>query len=114
MRADIHPNYVLSTVTCACGNTFQTRSTRPSVHLEICSSCHPFFTGRQKLVDSAGRVEKFTKRFEKTQGQTVRAKVKAKVATKAPKTPANRVMSTGAKKAAPEKPAKKAAPAKSK
>ncbi len=113
MKTGIHPNYVLSTIVCACGNTFQTRSTRPSVHLEICSNCHPFFTGRQKLMDSAGRVERFTKRFEKTKGQTVRAKAKPKVATRAPKTPANRVLSSGAKKAVIEKTEKKA-PAKPK
>lgn len=105
MRPGIHPNYVLSTVKCACGYTFQTRSTRPSIHLEICSNCHPFFTGRQKLVDSAGRVESFTKRFEKTQGRTVRAKAKAKPASRTitVKTPPRAVLSTGAKKAKPEK-----------
>src|SRR6185436_7364614 len=98
MQPGIHPNYVLATVTCACGHTFQTRSTRPSIHLEICSNCHPFFTGRQKLVDSAGRVERFTKRFEKTKGQTVRAVAKVKPASKVRK-PLSPVLSTGAKKA---------------
>ena len=111
MRPGIHPNYVLSTVTCACGSSFQTRSTKPAIHLEICSSCHPFFTGRQKLVDSAGRVERFTRRFEKTQGKTVRAKAKAKPAAKHAKV--SKILSTGAKKAsAPEK--KEKAPSKSK
>jgi len=52
-------------VTCACGNTFETRSTKPEIRLEICSKCHPFFTGRQKLVDTAGRVERFTRRYTK-------------------------------------------------
>ena len=105
MRAGIHPNYTASTVTCACGYSFQTRSTRPTIRLEICSNCHPFFTGRQKLVDSAGRVERFTKRFEKTGGQTVRAKAKTKAAAKA----TAKVLSTGAKKAkAAEKTEKKA------
>lgn len=112
MRADIHPNYVLSTVTCACGHTFQIRSTRPAYHLEICSNCHPFFTGKQKLVDSAGRVERFVKRFEKTAGKTVRTKAKTKPAkgVAAEKT-ARRILSTGAKTA---KSAKKASPEKTK
>src|SRR5436309_10701297 len=101
MRPGIHPNYVLSTITCACGNTFQTRSTRPEIHLEICSHCHPFFTGKQKLVDSAGRVERFTKRFEKTMGKTVRAKAKTKAAKPAVTKTARKILSTGAKKAEP-------------
>ncbi len=67
MKDKIHPNYVEANVHCACGNTWQTRSTRPDVHIEICSNCHPFFTGQQRIVDTAGRVERFTKRFEKTQ-----------------------------------------------
>jgi len=101
MKPEIHPNYVLSTVKCACGHTFQTRSTRPSIHLEICSHCHPFFTGQQKLIDSAGRVERFTKRFEKTQGKTVRVKAKSKPASRkiTIKSTSNSVLSTGAKKA---------------
>ena len=105
MKTGIHPNYAAATVTCACGYSFHTRSTRPSIHLEICSHCHPFFTGKQKLVDSAGRVERFTRRFEKTSGQTVRAKAKTKAA-KAPVTKSTRkILSTGAKKAekSPEK-----------
>ena len=59
MKANIHPNYVEAIVKCACGETFKTRSTKPEIHLEICSKCHPFFTGKQKLVDTAGRVERF-------------------------------------------------------
>ena len=59
---------------CACGNTFQTHSTKPSIKLEICSNCHPFFTGRQKFVDTAGRVERFQKRFAKTGGETLKGK----------------------------------------
>ena len=65
MKAGIHPEYVLATVTCSCGNTFQTRSTKPELHVEICSNCHPFYTGRQKLVDSGGRVERFQRRAAK-------------------------------------------------
>lgn len=66
MKAKIHPNYETTTVTCACGNTFETRSTiPPALRVEICSACHPFFTGTQKLVDTAGRVEKFRRRYQK-------------------------------------------------
>ncbi|HUX08486.1 MAG TPA: 50S ribosomal protein L31 [Acidobacteriota bacterium] len=67
MKADIHPKYVEATVTCACGNTFKTRSVKAEIKLEICSNCHPFFTGKQKLVDSAGMVDRFERRKAKTQ-----------------------------------------------
>lgn len=63
MKEGIHPKYQDVDVRCACGNTFRTRSTKPDLHLEICSACHPFFTGRQKLIDPEGRVERFTKKF---------------------------------------------------
>jgi large subunit ribosomal protein L31 len=63
MKKGIHPEYVECTVTCACGNTFVTRSTKKEIRVEICSRCHPFFTGKQKFVDSAGRVEKFRKKY---------------------------------------------------
>lgn len=66
MKAKIHPNYVEATVVCACGNTFKTRSTKKEIHVEICSNCHPFYTGKQKLVDSAGMVDKFQRRMAKT------------------------------------------------
>ena len=65
MREKIHPSYVESTIVCACGNTWKTRSTRASVHLDICSNCHPYFTGEQRIVDTAGRVERYRKRYEK-------------------------------------------------
>jgi large subunit ribosomal protein L31 len=65
MKDGIHPNYGKAIVTCVCGNTFETRSTAGDLKLEICSSCHPFFTGRQKLVDSAGRVERYMKKYAK-------------------------------------------------
>ena len=66
MKKDIHPKYTKVTVTRAnCGNTFETRSTRPSIKVDICSNCHPFYTGKQVLVDTAGRVERFQKRFAK-------------------------------------------------
>lgn len=63
MQKDIHPEYVETNVTCGCGNTFKTRSTLPKIAVEICSACHPFYTGKQKFVDTAGRVEKFTKKY---------------------------------------------------
>jgi large subunit ribosomal protein L31 len=62
MKTDIHPEYQLTTVTCACGNTFQTRSTKAELHVEICSNCHPFYTGKQKVVDTGGRVARFERR----------------------------------------------------
>jgi len=65
MKKGIHPEYHEITVVCACGSTIQTRSTKKDLRVEICSSCHPFFTGKQKLVDSAGRVERFQKRYQK-------------------------------------------------
>ena len=63
MKSGIHPEYKEITVSCACGNTFQTRSTIDTIHVEICSACHPFYTGKQKMVDSAGRVERFNRKY---------------------------------------------------
>jgi len=65
MKEGIHPEYVVSRVTCSCGNSFVTRSTKPEIHVELCSACHPFYTGKQKLVDTAGRVERFRRKFGK-------------------------------------------------
>ena len=62
MKADIHPKYVECSVRCSCGNTFTTRSTIPELRVELCSECHPFYTGKQKLVDTGGRVERFQRR----------------------------------------------------
>ncbi|MFN7942690.1 MAG: 50S ribosomal protein L31 [Thermoanaerobaculia bacterium] len=66
MKSDLHPQMHLVTAVCACGNTFQTHSTKKELRLEICSACHPFFTGKQKLVDTAGRVERFNRRYAKS------------------------------------------------
>jgi large subunit ribosomal protein L31 len=66
MKKGIHPEYFDCTVTCSCGNTFKTRSTKKEIRVEICSKCHPFYTGKQKLVDSGGRVERFKKRLVKS------------------------------------------------
>ena len=63
MREGIHPNYVETTITCACGNVIKTRSTKENIRVEICAKCHPFYTGKQKLVDTGGRVDRFKKRF---------------------------------------------------
>jgi large subunit ribosomal protein L31 len=90
MRDGIHPNYPAARVTCACGNSFVTRSTRGDFQVDVCSACHPFYTGTQKLIDTAGRVDRFRKRYEAT------AKAKADKA--------ERVAAQAAKKAA-EKPA---------
>jgi large subunit ribosomal protein L31 len=65
MKKDIHPEYVEATVECGCGETFKTRSTRPKIVVEICSKCHPFYTGRQKFVDATGKVERFRRRYGK-------------------------------------------------
>lgn len=74
MKHGIHPGYKKSIVTCVCGSTFETRSTAGNLKVEICSKCHPFFTGKQKLVDSAGRVERFHKKYaKKTQGTAATA-----------------------------------------
>ena len=64
MKAEIHPEYTETEVTCVCGATYKTRSTVPGIHVEICSNCHPFYTGKQKLVDSAGRVDKFKRKYK--------------------------------------------------
>jgi len=69
LKEGIHPKYEISTVSCACGNTFQTRTTVGNIQVEICSECHPYFTGKQKLVDTAGRVDKFRRKYEKFQKQ---------------------------------------------
>jgi large subunit ribosomal protein L31 len=84
VKEGIHPKYQEVEVRCACGNTFKTRSTKPELHLEICSACHPFFTGRQKLIDTEGRVERFTKKFgaqTSAQRKTAASAAKAAKAT---------------------------------
>ena len=77
MRTEIHPEYAETTVTCSCGSTFVTRSTKPgAMSVELCNECHPFFTGRQKLVDTGGRVERFQKRYA---GQETKSKRRQKI-----------------------------------
>ena len=67
MKQDIHPKYVEAAVTCACGNQFKTRSTQDNIRVDICSNCHPFYTGRQNIVDTEGRVERFRNKYAKAQ-----------------------------------------------
>ncbi len=69
MKPEIHPEYVDATVHCACGATWQTKSTRSNIHVEVCSTCHPYFTGRQKLMDTAGRVEHFRQKWGDRRGK---------------------------------------------
>jgi large subunit ribosomal protein L31 len=69
MKTDIHPKYEQTQITCACGNVIEVGSTKKDIRVEICSKCHPFFTGKQKLVDTAGRIERFRKKYEKFQKQ---------------------------------------------
>ena len=67
MKAEIHPDYKDTTISCACGSTFTAGSTKDNIRVEICSQCHPFFTGKQKLIDTAGRIERFRKKYAKFQ-----------------------------------------------
>ena len=77
MKADLHPEYVESTIRCACGNEIKTRSTKPTMLIGICNECHPFYTGQQKFVDTAGRVDKFQQRLAKTKAAREAAKESA-------------------------------------
>ena len=83
MKPDVHPVYPPSKITCACGNVIETRSTRGSFHVEICSACHPFFTGKYKLVDTGGRVERFRKKYENMPATTRAASAKKSPKAKA-------------------------------
>ena len=107
MKEKIHPTYEFVEVTCACGNKFMTRSTAKNLKLDICSACHPFFTGKQKLLDTEGMVDKFNKRYAKTEGKTLVRKPKTEVKAKAKLA---RKPVAAKKAAAPKKAAKKAAP----
>ncbi|MEI6665395.1 MAG: 50S ribosomal protein L31 [Chloroflexota bacterium] len=73
MKADIHPTYVESVVTCSCGHVWNTRSTKAEMKVDVCSACHPYFTGEQRIVDTAGRVERFRRRYAKADSQTAEA-----------------------------------------
>ena len=83
MKPDIHPDYVDCTVRCSCGNTFQTRSTKPEIRIDICNECHPFFTGTQKLIDTGGRVQRFTDKFGAARENIAAREAEKKAAAKA-------------------------------
>ena len=89
MKADIHPEYVLTHVRCSCGNEFTTRSTQAELHVEICSACHPFYTGKQKLLDTGGRVERFQRRQAASEAAQ-KAHAAQKAASAAKKAPAKK------------------------
>jgi large subunit ribosomal protein L31 len=82
MKKGIHPKYEATTITCSCGNVIKTRSTAKDIHVEICSNCHPFYTGKEKLLDAAGRVEQFRKRYAKKDGAKAEAKAEVKAEAK--------------------------------
>jgi len=84
MRADIHPDYVIATVQCSCGNTFETRSTKASLTSELCSECHPFYTGKQKLVDTGGRIDRFERRYGRRRKSETAGSADAPEASDAP------------------------------
>jgi len=88
MKEGIHPDYPAATVSCACGNSFVTRSTRGDFQVDVCSNCHPFYTGTQKLMDAAGRVDRFRKRYA-TKGGAAEPKAAAPAAAPAGETPAS-------------------------
>jgi large subunit ribosomal protein L31 len=70
MKTDIHPEYQTATITCSCGNSWETRSTKPTMSVDVCAACHPFFTGEQRIVDTAGRVERFRRRYTRGGGES--------------------------------------------
>ncbi len=84
MKAEIHPDYSETVITCACGNKVTTQSTVKDMHVEVCSACHPFYTGKQKLMDSAGRIEKFTRKYEKALQAKAGKAAEAKTSAAAP------------------------------
>ena len=83
MKPGIHPDYVEATVTCACGNTFVTRSTKPTLRTDLCNVCHPFYTGEQRIVDTAGQVERFMRRVEAAAGSSRPSKRQSRLTARA-------------------------------
>jgi large subunit ribosomal protein L31 len=90
MKPGIHPDYVEATVTCACGNTFFTRSTKPSLRTDLCNVCHPFYTGEQRIVDTAGQVERFMRRVEAAAGSSRPSKRQTRLSARAERNAAAR------------------------
>ncbi len=103
MKKDIHPEYRETTVTCGCGNTFKTRSTREKIAIEVCSNCHPFYTGRQKFVDTAGMVEKFQRKWQGQAAQKAQTVAQKTVKKAAPKPQVSRIHQTIATQLGPGK-----------
>ena len=100
MKPGIHPSYVEATVTCACGNSWQTRSTRQTLRTDLCNVCHPFYTGEQRIVDSAGQVERFMKKMESAQATAARpSKRQQRLAARAAEVDAQKRRETPAEKA---------------
>ena len=108
MKAEIHPQYVDCTVTCSCGNTFTTRSTKSEMRIDICNACHPFYTGNQKLIDTGGRVQRFTDRFGSAR-EAVAAREAARKAERAAKVAAAEEARKAAKEAKAARKAENAA-----
>ena len=108
MKAEIHPEYVECTVRCSCGNTFTTRSTKSELRIDICNACHPFYTGNQKLIDTGGRVQRFTDRFGSAR-EAVAAREAAKKAERAAKVAAAEEARKAAKEAKAARKAENAA-----
>lgn len=110
MKPGIHPDYVEATVICACGNTFETRSTQPEIRTDLCSVCHPFYTGEQRIVDTAGQVERFNKRIEQAAGASKQSKRQQRLAARNARIEAERIRQEElATKAAAEEEAARAA-----
>ena len=112
MRKGIHPEYIPAKIMCACGNVIETRATKPVIKIEICSDCHPFFTGKQKLVDTAGRVERFLKKYAKVEAagsskKQVKETPQKSAAPAIPKASTKTASKTTEKKATSSKSAKK-------
>ena len=104
MRPDIHPAYVTSKITCACGNSWETRSIAPELHLDVCSACHPFFTGKQKLMDTAGRIDRFNKKYAAGAAKKAEEAKEVKAAPPAEKKEPKAPKAPKAKKEKTEKP----------
>ncbi len=110
MKEGIHPKYEEITVTCGCGNTFKTRSTRDKIAVEICSNCHPFYTGKQKFVDTAGMVEKFTRKWQGEAAQKAKAAITKPVKKLVMRPKIGRIQGTIASQLPPVTPPAAAAP----
>ncbi len=100
MKPNIHPKYQEAVVTCACGNTWTTRSTKPQLRTDVCSACHPFFTGEQRIVDTAGQVERFMRRMQRQQDRTP-APAPKPTASAAPPKPAKQPKQRQSERSAP-------------